>query len=64
MQRKYFETNYQVGDEDPLPGLEGVAGPLTQVKQLIINYSQLLLLAYKVLLNQEVEVDISYTEVR
>ena len=31
----------QVGDEDPLPGLEGATGPLTQVISLVIIRSAL-----------------------
>ena len=38
LSKNYFEKYFlKVGDEDPLPGLEGVAGPLTQVIILMIN---------------------------
>ena len=34
----HFVSNFvtQVGDEEPLPGLETVTGPLTQVQRIII----------------------------
>lgn len=62
----HFVSNFvtQVGDEEPLPGLETVTGPLTQVQRIIIVAAARNYIAHYQLCNQANGTDKLYTEVR